>query len=521
MPSNTHYDYHYHRHQHHHHHHHHSSSARYFSLPFSSSSSSYLYLFTLSWLCLFLMQLHSTRGAVEDNQATEALPSNNIISGGSRNKTPPTPQLDCRQDPTMCPVELNQSCNQSSGACSCPPSAPILLSAEIPCLRAKLLGQVCLHSRECASVGQAACYATILFPLELQSVPSHRQWYIYSQITESGELNYLLNKVYGQCRCRSGYRAVSPDRCVPKDGASTGRSCAAAGELQTLNSSIAEQQPQQELINLTSNSCLPNSHCDQMRQQCVCDSGFVFDDRLQSCSPLQQHQQQRQLDRLGQFCVVNSDCQADGGDPNLQCSKSRCVCAQGFSRSTNATACPVPRDCSQPGQSWNAATLACESHSSLMFDSLLVKIVLLLLLKLIICNLVRIACYSKRIAAAADAGNHGGSGSSSRHRGSRFFESTRQVADQSRSLLSLPPYESICQQSDSASSNISSSDGSGLSVSASHFDLDSRSDSLPPTYEEALQTMGADADISAGGAADDSCKAPQTASHEELSLAVS
>lgn len=446
----------------HHHHYHHHHPPTFFS---------YLFLFTLTWLCLFLMQLHSTRGAVNDHHHI-VNQNNNFI-----NKTS-TPPFDCRQEltKTRCPSELNQSCSQTSGACTClNPNTPILLSNEIPCLRAKLLGEVCLHSLECSMVENAACYATILFPLELQSLPSHRQWYIYSQITESGELNYLLNKVYGQCRCTSGYRAVSPQRCLPKDSLSTGQSCRSELINNTEQQLLSLGANSSSDENLLSTTCLtPHSHCDQKRQQCSCDSGFTFDEQLQTCHPLE--------DRHGQFCVVNADCQQKSGDPNLVCSKQfRCSCSQGFIRSPNATACPLPRDCTGlPGTSWNSATLSCESHSPVMFDSLLVKIVLLLLLKLIICNLVRIACYSKRIAATAAAtDSHRG------HRGSRFFESTRQVADQSRSLLSLPPYESICQQSDNSSLS--------LSVSASHFHCeDSPSDSLPPTYEEALHKLGAD-----------------------------
>src|SRR5699024_7067841 len=138
--------------------------------------------------------------------------------------------------------------------------------------------------------------------------------------------------------------------------------------------------------------------------------------------------------------------------------KSRCTCAFG-PRQPNQTMCMGPPAC-QPDQVWNSSTSSCESHSSVLSNTLLVKIVLILLLKLIICNLVRIMCYSKRVDSQQDL--HG------THLNSRFFETNRS-ASQSRSLLSLPPYEAIFSD---------------------HTVVAQQSDDCLPTYEEALQSRG-------------------------------
>lgn len=350
---------------------------------------------------------------------------------GNHLKDDLTPESNCFENGSLCPEAFNQSCNLSTGRCTCPLEEPILLSSDIPCLKGKLLGQVCLHSLECSTVPNAACFATILFPLELQSVPTYRQWYIYQQITESGELNYLLNKVYGQCRCKAGYRAIASNRCLSKS-ANTKRAC-----------------------HNSTDCTLSRSSCNEQHGECFCGPGFVYDSEQGSCSQLGE--------AYGQFCVISTDCQAI--DPNLQCIKSRCACAQSLPRPANQTTCPFPPKECPPGQIWNQEASLCEERASSMLNSLLVKVVLLILLKLIICNLLRMACYSKRIAAAQQDLR-------GIHPGSRFFESSRQNG-QSRSLLSLPPYEVIISEP---------------------IDGARQPEDCLPTYEEALQSMASNGD---------------------------
>lgn len=329
-------------------------------------------------------------------------------------------QTDCpsKKDDDLCPKQLNQVYNKNIGRCQCPSCKPIHLASDIPCLQAKWLGQVCLHSKECSSVQNAACFATILFPVELLSVPTYRQWYVYSQITESEHLNYLLNKVYGQCRCKAGFRTLHETKCVSK-GADTLRSCT--------NGTLCS---------------ITNSHCDLNLDRCLCSSGFFFDQKEKSCIEIGH--------LYGQFCVTSSDCQV--ADPNLQCVNSSCACAQGHQLGNQTRCIAAPAAC-QSGQVWNQTLSLCEAESSLLLNSLLVKIVLILLLKLIICNLVRIACYSKRGIARRD--------SSRMDRRTRFLQS-----GQSHSLLSLPPYEAIANDHNRFSQ-------------VEHL----------PTYEEALETL--------------------------------
>jgi len=225
------------------------------------------------------------------------------------------------------PFNLNES-NPSLGLCACPASHPIRLSSDIPCLRAKLLGEVCLHSRECTAVQNAACFATILFPFELLSIPTYRQWYIYNQITESNELNYLLNKVYGECRCKAGYRGTRPDKCVSKSR-DTWRSC------------------------LNETECtLPHSICNIHQGRCLCSVDFFYDRKLDLCTEI--------LSQYQQFCVISSDCQVR--DPNLQCIKSRCACAVGY-RFTNATNQCLPTKECEYGQVWSNSSASCEPPS--------------------------------------------------------------------------------------------------------------------------------------------------------------
>ena len=329
----------------------------------------------------------------------------------------------------LCSKQLNQFCDHNTGHCRCHGNKPIRLSDEIPCLRTKLLGHVCLHSMECSWIPNAACFATILFPVELLSVPTYRQWYIYNQITESNELNYLLNKVYGQCRCKSGFRAVNSQKCITKD----------------IDTSYA-------CHNSTDCLFLPNSNCDLYLGTCLCSRGFYYDTDQQSCLRVGQLR--------GKFCVSSSDCQVL--DPNLQCVKSRCVCGHGYRPDlTNKTnPCIVSLNCEQT-ELWNQTNSSCEPQSYVIFNSLLIKILLLLLLKLIICNLIRIMCYSKRQIAGQNI---------RRIHGRAFY---LQNGPQSHSLLSLPPYDAISNHSN----NVTVSNGCTLQTE--HL----------PTYEEALESL--------------------------------
>ena len=370
--------------------------------------------------------------------------------------------------------------------CKCPPDKPVRLSPEIPCQRLKALGEVCLHSSECDGP-QSACIAALLYPVELHSIPNYRSWYIYNQITGSDDLNYLLNKVYGQCRCRTGFRSSSNRTCLARDKAQTKFNC----------SMKDFPDPCTSLVQY--------SRC--MSGVCQCEKGRLFNSHTERCYSIAAAYH-------GQFCVTSVDCQSSNDtDHPLHCSKGRCSCPLGFRFSSNASACVSLRRCDL-GFFWNRTTARCEplSEMSLFYNSLLLKIFLLLLVNLFVLNLIRYACYARFFQAREVAlpfrtddelestlrnrssrhhlHHHQRSHHHHHHRSSSNHSQLCRAGRcaQSQSLLSLPPYDLLYNPANNGEHRV----GDEPSTPTSSTSL------APPSYDEAMRAKALDCTESVG-----------------------
>ena len=296
-------------------------------------------------------------------------------------------------------IRAESNCTECNVDQHCPPDRPIRISPDIPCLEAKLLGNVCLHSSQCETIPNAACLATILnwMPMELVTVPTYRQWYIYSQITNvSDELSYLLNKVYGKCGCKHGYHAYNESRCHPT-GADTGQQCTEMSD------------------------CLhSNSLCKSSINRCFCMDGYRYHSNKNECVPINGNNYRK-------FCVLSSDCQIY--DPNSECNKSKCTCNGAFRYEPIRGRCESIEPC-RTGNEWDPLNNRCKASRSILFNTFLLRVILFVLLNVVTYHIVRIVCCTSGRASI------GSQVSIDTNENDRY--------EQSHSLLSLPPYESIC-----------------------------------------------------------------------------
>lgn len=299
-------------------------------------------------------------------------------------------------------VPLNRTCNGESGECECPTGQPVQLSPQIPCLRYRNLGEVCLHNRQCSQVKNAVCVATFLFPVEINSIPTYKQWFFYNQINddEDDDVNFLLNKMYGRCRCKTGFRTVPGRQCV-YTGRNTRVACNQTNDCRTL---------------------VPGSLCDHKSGFCRCRSGRYLDQG--QCQPV--------ANLHGQYCLANSDCLQSNS--SMDCINSRCVCSTGY-YFRNETGCVQNKRCS-PGHMWNNTHLICQplAIGTCTMCPLIIKLVLIILIKLAFFNIVRHLCLERSRRART-------SGHQSRRY--RHADPSRRSNCQSNSLLSLPDYETI------------------------------------------------------------------------------
>nr|XP_046915245.1 uncharacterized protein LOC124495855 [Dermatophagoides farinae] len=224
--------------------------------------------------------------------ATTISTISNINHSTSSNSFSTPSSLNC----SICSKNLNLFCDEKSGRCECPAKMPVRLSSEIPCLPYKHLGDLCIHSDECRQTENAVCIATFLFSIKiLNKTPSFKQWFFYNKIHNDEDMNYLLNKLYGRCRCQKGFRAITPTQCIPS----------------TFDTSI---------ICNHENDCLSiRGHCD--RNRCRCPNGYHYDLIKERCDEI--------FNLHLHFCASSSDCYIQ--QSNMECKNQKCVCTRNYS----------------------------------------------------------------------------------------------------------------------------------------------------------------------------------------------
>ena len=206
---------------------------------------------------------------------------------------------------TTCSKDLKLICDVQSGRCQCPSTMPVRLSPEIPCLPYKFLGDLCIHSDECGQIENSVCVATFLFSIKiLNKTPSFKQWFFYNKIHNDDDMNYLLNKLYGRCRCQKGFRAANRSQCIPS----------------TFDTPVV-------CDNQRDCASIPNAYCN--RERCRCPHGYYYDSS-------DKHRCNEIINLYGEFCASSSDCFIQ--QSNMECKNSRCICSRQYSYH-NETGC--------------------------------------------------------------------------------------------------------------------------------------------------------------------------------------
>lgn len=318
---------------------------------------------------------------------------------------------NCSQHTDLC-SKFNLTCNHVTGKCKCPSKSSVFLSPEIPCLPHKSLGDICLHTLQCNSVQNSICIATFLFPVEITSAPTYKQWFFYNQISDDNEMNFLLNKMFGRCRCKNEYRTSNDKECVYAGRSIPGTKC-------SLSIDCAHQ----------------NSFCDESISQCSCQPGFYFDTQQNLCHAVESLHEQ--------FCISPADCLMPNS--SMDCISSQCLCSTGY-HYKKGIGCVRNKLCSR-GFTWNITLHECQPL--IMMETcplcpLLIRLFLIILIKLAFFNIIRHIC-TERSRRESHSINHQHQYPLPNMR--RFnnvdYANIRRSNGQSSSLLSLPDYETI------------------------------------------------------------------------------
>lgn len=397
-----------------------------------------------------------------------------------------------------CSEDLNQWCDPSLGKCRCRPESPVYLSEEIPCLRYKRLGDLCIHSSECHQIEHAACVATFLYSVKtLRKTPNYKQWFFYNKIHNDDDINYLLNKLYGRCRCQQGFRAKNPFECI-RSGIQTPFQCHHQSDCLAMKAS-----------------------CDFDQNRCLCPKGWHFDYYFSRCREIR--------DLHGRFCASSSDCFLQ--QSNMECKNSACVCLRNYTFH-NQTGCILKDICSDGGF-WNTTIHSCQSSqsstipfSSIAFCTFIIKTFPIILVTIIIFNLFCYVRGRKNSIQPYEMDDFltttSSSSTTSRVTRPQFFCRRYDRIDlndrsvnriQSISLLSLPDYETVLINSNNNNNNninldFNDSNTASLLSDRSHrhhhpnqnehleqVDSYQNNEEHLPSYEEAIQTMKKSVDL--------------------------
>lgn len=353
---------------------------------------------------LIILTVISINASELQNSTTKSLSSNkNIIVEQHSSSLVQMVMPNCTTMSDMCSNDLKLICDHYTGECKCSLDSPVRLSPEIPCLKYKKLGELCIHSAECGLTPHAFCIATFLFSIKvLSKTPTYKQWFFYNKIHNDDDMNYLLNKLYGRCRCGKGFRAIDPYKCTYA-GVEAPFRCNHEADCFSIN-----------------------GHCDQNR--CVCSNGSHYDTIKGHCDKM--------LNLYGQFCAASSDCFSQ--QTNMECKNSICICSRNYDYN-NSTGC-IRRDICAESNVWNTSLKNCPRSTAYI---VLVKSLPLVLIIIIILN---VTCYirgrslpssslSSRSLSSVNQINH--------HDPSRRYTLNESTNRTSYSLLSLPDYETV------------------------------------------------------------------------------